>query len=107
MSEKRKVWEHLYEETNDCQEGFPVSRLKDIIADCLNDDIIEIGTDADDHNSTIYIGRWREETDEEYQKRLNEAKSVSHISGYTSVSVNAQDYVLIQQKAAKYDELCK
>lgn len=108
---KRKIWQDLYQEMHPSKQGIPVHKVMEIVCNWEADDLVEMWANKDADETTIYIGRWRDETDEEVEKRLAEAARVKanaeKLSGSNMVVISTGEYDALKEKASKYDELCK
>jgi len=73
--------------------------------------MVEMWKNEDENETTIYIGRWRDETEEEVAARLKEAERVrenaNKLCGSNMVVISTGELDKLREKAEKYDQLCK
>lgn len=105
---KRKIWKNLYEETYMNGDGISVADIQGILTDYGPTDLVEIWKNEDDNECTIYIGRWRVESDEEELERIKgEKKALEIAARRKGVVITNKEYEELKEKAAMYDNLCK
>ncbi len=74
----------------------------------LDTDNIEIqGWYSSTSPGKILIWRHREETDDEYEQRIEKEKNMVDAVSSTLTAISKGELKVLREKAAKYDDLCK
>ncbi len=107
---RRNIWEHLYENMYSNTDGIKIEDILNDVDGYRPNDLVQMWEDEENHTCTIYIGRWRKETDEEYQKRMDEIERVKASADKIKspeMMVSIDEYTELKEKAWKYDQLNK